>query len=773
MSSRLLALALPLALGSAAAASLGCASPPVPGPVAAAPPRRAEVDRVLDAFHAAAARSDEATYFSSFAAGGVFLGTDATERWDVAAFRAYAHPHFEKKRGWVMRATRRAVAFADGGTALFDEDLETRGLGPARGSGVLVREGGGYKILQYNLALTVPNERFASVKRLLAAPSGDGERAAAGSSPELAFTDQARAAKVAGLGPKLEALVDREMAEARPPSLAVALVVDGRLAHVVVRGEADKKTHRKATRDTLYRVGSITKTFTATALLALRDEGRVGLDDRVDALLPEFAKVKLWPSDARPITLRQLLTHTSGLPRLGAFDYTRGDRDVPESEVLAALDTRVARPPGTEYLYSNFGFGLAGLVVARASGRPYRELLRERLFAPLGMASATFDPVQSASNGAAATGYATNDAETPAPPWRLGASEGAGGLYASLDDMAKWVAFQQEAWPARDGDDRGPVKRATLREAHMAGAPAALSAERTPAGLTVSAESVGLAWHVRQTCDYASVVEHGGAIDGFHAHVAFAPDRGFGVVVLSNSLAARTARVTDHILDLVVASDALRPRQRLFAHRALVERWLAGFADTTQATYEATFSKVFRDQIPLAVMRDVGAKLARRHGACRLGEPGPETGDEQVTSRDEASLRATCERGALRLHALAEGGVFTGFRVESAGLPPSPAVLRAAHQAAALLARWDDARAAKLFTPDTKVDRVRVALAAHTAERGKCRLGPGDGDGEDDARFALACERGAPTWMSVGLAKDGRVSTLTLTPRGGPRPTCR
>ncbi|HQY65026.1 MAG TPA: serine hydrolase domain-containing protein, partial [Polyangiaceae bacterium] len=653
----------------------------------------------------------------------------------------------------------------------------TRGLGPARGSGVLVREGGRYKILQYNLAITVPNERFASVKRLLAAPPAPGDKAprvpTTAAAPEVAFADPARVAKVAGLGPKLEALVEREMAESHPPSLAVALVVDGKIAHVVVRGEADKKTHRKATRDTLYRVGSITKTFTATALLALRDDGRVGLDDRVDSLLPDFAKVTLAPSDARPITLRQLLTHTSGLPRLGGFDYTRDDRDVPEAEVLAALDTRVARPPGTEYLYSNFGFGIAGLVVARASGKPYRDFLRERIFAPLGMSSATFDPVQSTIKEAAATGYATNDTETPASPWRLGASEGAGGLYASLDDMARWVALHEEAWPARDGDDAGPVKRATLREAHMAGAPAELSAERTPAGLKVSAESVGLAWHVRRTCDYASVVEHGGAIDGFHAHVAFAPDRGFGVVVLSNSLAARTARVTDHILDLVAASDALRPRQRVFAHRALVERWLAGLADTTQATYETTFSETFRDQIPLAAMRDVGSKLARRHGACKLAEPGPETADEQVTSRDEASLRATCARGSLRLHALADGGVFGGFRVESAGLAPAPAVLRAAQQAAGLLARWDDARAAGLFTSDTKVDRIRAALAAQSAESGKCSLGPGDGDGEDDARFPLRCERGVPMWLSVGLEKDGRVSTLLLTPRGGPRSTCR
>jgi hypothetical protein len=132
---------------------------------------RGAIGRVLDDFHDAAAKSDEARYFGHFAAEGVFLGTDATERWDVAAFRRYAHPHFEEGKGWSFRSVRRAIAIDRSGTvAWFDEDLATPNLGPARGSGVLVREpgGGAWKIAQYNLAITVPNERFDAVKRLLA-----------------------------------------------------------------------------------------------------------------------------------------------------------------------------------------------------------------------------------------------------------------------------------------------------------------------------------------------------------------------------------------------------------------------------------------------------------------------------------------------------------------------------------------------------------------------------------------------------------------------------
>ncbi len=126
----------------------------------------AEVRRVLDDFHDAAAKSDEARYFGHFSAQGVFLGTDATERWDVPAFRAYAHPHFEKGKGWSMKASVRFVVVR-GDMAWFDEALETAKLGPARGSGVLVREGGVFKIAQYNLTITIPNGKFGAVRKVL------------------------------------------------------------------------------------------------------------------------------------------------------------------------------------------------------------------------------------------------------------------------------------------------------------------------------------------------------------------------------------------------------------------------------------------------------------------------------------------------------------------------------------------------------------------------------------------------------------------------------
>lgn len=133
------------------------------------------VRATLDAWHEAAARSDEAAYFELMTRDAVFLGTDATERWTREQLRAYAHEPFSQGRGWRMRAVRRDVVIADGpihdgSMAWFDEDLETVNLGPARGSGVLVRDGLGWRIAQYNLTITVPNERFGEVRALLSAP---------------------------------------------------------------------------------------------------------------------------------------------------------------------------------------------------------------------------------------------------------------------------------------------------------------------------------------------------------------------------------------------------------------------------------------------------------------------------------------------------------------------------------------------------------------------------------------------------------------------------
>jgi hypothetical protein len=148
-----------------------CAAPrPSPVVVIAAEPQAKEaIGAILDDWHDAAARADEERYFRHLADEAVFLGTDATERWPMPAFRAFAHPRFAAHKAWSFKSIRRDIALDPGGAlAWFDEDLDTPNLGPARGSGVVGKRGSEWKILQYNLAVTVPNDRFDAVKRAAA-----------------------------------------------------------------------------------------------------------------------------------------------------------------------------------------------------------------------------------------------------------------------------------------------------------------------------------------------------------------------------------------------------------------------------------------------------------------------------------------------------------------------------------------------------------------------------------------------------------------------------
>lgn len=209
---RVLALALTL---TAACAAPAAEHPPVAPAVSPFDREAAIRDAtwVLDDLHDAAAHADETRYFSHFAADAVFLGTDATERWDVTAFKAYAHPRFSTGHGWVFRSTRRVVSFStNGALAWFDEDLTGAKLGAARGSGVLRRDAkaGHYVVVQYDLALTIPNDRFEAVHAIV-------DPASARSAAKTSYDDAVVAAGGGDLAKARKLLADLvPLAKTRP-----------------------------------------------------------------------------------------------------------------------------------------------------------------------------------------------------------------------------------------------------------------------------------------------------------------------------------------------------------------------------------------------------------------------------------------------------------------------------------------------------------------------------------------------------------------------------
>lgn len=167
-----------LAAGAVAVASAGCGAASTGAGSGQADDAAAKaIGAMVDDWHDAAANADEARYFAHLSIDSVFLGTDATERWDKPAFAKFAHPHFAKGKAWTFRSSRRAITIDDPGrVAHFDEDLVTEKLGPARGSGVVVYRDGAWQIIQYNLALTIPNERFDEVHALLESPPAQPEK---------------------------------------------------------------------------------------------------------------------------------------------------------------------------------------------------------------------------------------------------------------------------------------------------------------------------------------------------------------------------------------------------------------------------------------------------------------------------------------------------------------------------------------------------------------------------------------------------------------------
>ncbi|MFI7041570.1 serine hydrolase domain-containing protein [Microbispora rosea] len=236
-----------------------------------------------------------------------------------------------------------------------------------------------------------------------------------------------------------------EQAESRVPSVVAAIVRDGEIAWFGARGRVGGEP---PTRDTQYRIGSITKTLVATVVMRLRDEGRLDLLDPLDKHVPG--------TPLGDVTVAQLLSHSGGLTAESPGQWWERTPGVAVGDLIAALGPESARHrPGRRYHYSNLGFGLLGELVARKRSAPWDEVVREEVLEPLGMRDTTPRP-----RAPHATGYAVHpwaDALLPEPENDHGAMAPAGQMWSTAADLARWAAFI--------GGDTGEVLRpATVAE---------------------------------------------------------------------------------------------------------------------------------------------------------------------------------------------------------------------------------------------------------------------------------------------------------------------
>jgi CubicO group peptidase (beta-lactamase class C family) len=581
------------------------------------------------------------------------------------------------------------------------------------------------------------------------------------------FDDVQRAARVRALGPAIDELFAAALVELGAPGLAYGVALDGELVHAGGCGVRSIESGEAPGPDTAFRICSMTKSFTATAVLSLRDEGLLDIDAPLGDVAPALKVLAQAGPDAPPVTVRQLLTMDAGLPQ----DDPWADRlmaDEPEwveRELFARGATR-SRSPGTAFEYSNYSWAALGRVIATVTGRRFQDVIRERAIAPLGLT----DTVWSAGDLPAqqvATGYRTaGDSFTAEQPLADGGDFAAlGGLYSSVRDLARWSGVFLAAEPPRDAPETFPVSRATLREMARARSAFAPAVEwpslAEPPGVVAGGYGYGLMiWHER---DGQRHVGHPGGLPGWGTLMRWVPELGLSVILLANVTYAQCEAPVRRALELV-AREAALPRRAITAHPALLAAREA--VDGLVSSWDdAAAARLFTRNVdldrPLVERRAELAELRERHGAL--------VRDNELDPEDalRGSWRLRGERGHLEIaitmaptvpplvqtldvqSVLPPAGMLAVLATSAADLASEPR----ADALEALLAPGADAAAA--------LRGLRVAAALY-GPFGEAE--PTAGDGETTTTLRLTGERGDVELELELDAASGRLARLVLRP---------
>ena len=319
------------------------------------------------------------------------------------------------------------------------------------------------------------------------------------------------------LAAELQRLVAREQRDKRLPSITAAVLRDGETVWEAAVGDG-------ATPDTQYRLGSITKTFTAAAIMQLRDAGKLDLEDRLDAHVEGAAHAP---------TIRRLLSHTSGLQRETHDDAWLNQKFASVPELLETLDrAEHVLPPGARFHYSNLAFALLGIVVERAGGVAYRDYVEQRLLQPVGLTRTSFDPDESAAKGYLVKPYV--EGVWDEAPVETGAWISAGQMWGTVRDLCRWAAFLVEP------DQSVHANRSAE---HMRTVQSIADHTRWTAGY-------GLGLALARDGDRI-VAGHGGSMPGFIAFVGVSAADKIGAALLTNS---STARIDELGLKLIATT---------------------------------------------------------------------------------------------------------------------------------------------------------------------------------------------------------------------------
>lgn len=332
---------------------------------------------------------------------------------------------------------------------------------------------------------------------------------------------------------KVDDYVQAQLRKQGIPGLSIAVVRGGEVVKAKGYGLSNVELNVAASPETIYQSGSVGKQFTATLVMMLIQEGKLGLDDPVSKYIAEA------PAAWKGITVRHLLTHTSGISN-GLYAKINLHQDFTEDELLKQI---TAYPldfqPGEKWNYSNSGYVTLGILIHRAMGKFYGDLLREKIFAPLGMSTARIiseaDIVPNRAAGYRIVGDELKNQDWVSPSLSTTAD---GALYLTVLDMAKWDA-------ALDSEKLLP--RSALDQMWT---PAKLNDGKT--------EAYGFGWEIGSIRGHR-VIRHGGGWQGFTTHIARYVDDKLAVIVLTNLSGANPGRICDGIAGLY--ETALAPEE--------------------------------------------------------------------------------------------------------------------------------------------------------------------------------------------------------------------
>jgi CubicO group peptidase (beta-lactamase class C family) len=394
---------------------------------------------------------------------------------------------------------------------------------------------------------------------------------------------------------QFESFIQEQITATNLPGLSAAVLKDGEVVWQRAFGYADVEARRPATPRTLYGIASMTKSFTALAILQLADAGKLSLDDPVEKHLPAFA---LRPG-GESVRLWHFLTHSSGIPALGFSEhdinaFVQGKPSMP----LAGVDDLLTfvngaadwtlHKPGVGWYYLNEGYSLLGAIIERLSGMRYADYVTERILKPLGMTRSFFDRASVEADGDAATAYAITSTGRRTPSgYTYNAFPAKGGMISNTEDMARYLAMFLTGRPMLASAE-------SLQALFMPRIP------RPEAGNPFGPPGYAYGWQVHPDFFGQRAIEHGGSVLTATSHMALVPEAGAAIVLLTNGAGYPTSQFAFYGLAELLGHD---PEALPFVRRA---RRLAALGGVYR-TYRGTMTFRVRPVGDLLQITEVGS----------------------------------------------------------------------------------------------------------------------------------------------------------------------